>query len=248
MIGTAPSVPHIMLVDDHPIVRRGVRGILADAFPGASIEEVSFAAEAIRRFLGGPRWDVVILDITLPDGSGMDVLGRIRELDAQLPVLILSMHSADQFARRALGAGASGYLTKDVADRELIVAVTSVVAGQTYVSAPPQSSALGAPCEQVVPRRERLSVREREVLTRLAYGKTVRDIATELRVSTKTVSTYRARLLRKLSMRTNAEITRYALENGLMDATSPRVVPFAPRRATTAGAPPKPRRRTPPNG
>ena len=130
-----PSSPHIMLVDDHPIVRRGVRDILSDACPAALIEEVSLGADAILLLLQHVRWDVVILDVTLPDGSGLDVLERIRELKAGLPVLMLSMHSADQFARRALRAGASGYLTKDVADTELVTAVTHVVAGRTYLSA-----------------------------------------------------------------------------------------------------------------
>jgi len=219
MIGacTFPSPPHIMLVDDHPIVRRGVREILADAYPGARIDEVSFGTDALLMLHRGTRWDMVILDLSLPDGSGMEVLARIREVDARLPVLILSMHSADQFAQRALCAGASGYLTKDVADAELVIAVNSVVGGGTYVSVPPEQSALGAARKPIATRHGRLSVRELEVLMGLAYGKTVRELAAELLVGVKSVSTYRTRLMRKLSMRTNAEITRYAIEHGLMD-------------------------------
>src|SRR5678809_804221 len=118
------SALRIMLVDDHPIVRRGVRDILKDAFPASLIEEVSLGADALALLRGRPGWDVVILDLSLPDGSGMEILECIHQLYAALPVLILSMHSADQFGRRALNVGAAGYLTKDAADTELVVAVT----------------------------------------------------------------------------------------------------------------------------
>jgi len=227
-----------MLVDDHPIVRRGVRDILCDAFPAAVIEEVSLGEDAILLLLQHVRWDVVILDVTLPDGSGLDLLERIRELKAGLPVLMLSMHSADQFARRALRAGASGYLTKDVADTELVTAVTHVVAGRTYLSTPTEqavgtleASAVGAstvgastvgagfsrPIEaESEPAHAPLSARERQVLLGIAQGKTVGAIAEELMVGCKSVSTYRTRLLKKLSMRTNAEIMRYVLEHRLI--------------------------------
>ena len=236
--GCFPSSPHIMLVDDHPIVRRGVRDILSDAFPSAMIEEVSFGADAVLLVLQHIRWDVVILDLTLPDGSGLDVLERIREMRAGLPVLILSMHSADQFARRALNAGASGYLTKDVADAELVTAVTHVVAGRTYLS-PPREQAVGTVGASTVgastvgahnvgagfsrpvdpasdPSHARLSVRERQVLLGIAQGKRVGAIAEELLVGCKSVSTYRTRLLKKLGMRTNADIMRYVLEHRLI--------------------------------
>jgi DNA-binding NarL/FixJ family response regulator len=208
-----PASPHIMLVDDHPIVRRGVRDILSDAFPSAVIEEVSLGADAILLLLQHVRWDVVILDLTLPDGSGLDVLERIHELKAGLPVLILSMHSADQFATRALNAGASGYLTKDVADAELVTAVTHVVAGGTYLSTPTEH-AIGATAGE--PAHARLSARERQVLLGIAQGKTVGAIAEELKVGCKSISTYRTRLLKKMSMRTNADITRYVMEHRLI--------------------------------
>jgi DNA-binding NarL/FixJ family response regulator len=202
--------PHIMLVDDHPIVRRGVRHILTDAFPGAQIEEVGFGADAILLLLGGMRWDMVILDLTLPDGSGMEVLERIRELDARLPVLILSMHPADEFAHRALGAGASGFVTKEAADTELVVAVRQVVGGKTYVSRGPGRSFGDPDAERP---HERLSGRERQVMVEIAQGKTTTEIARDLKVGVKTVSTYRARLLRKMDMRSNAEISRYVREH-----------------------------------
>lgn len=209
-----PASPHIMLVDDHPIVRRGVRDILGDAFPSAVIEEVSLGADAILLLLQHVRWDVVILDLTLPDGSGLDVLERIRELKAGLPVLILSMHSADQFARRALNAGASGYLTKDAADSELVTAVMHVVAGGTYLSTPGEH-AVSATAD-VEPAHARLSARERQVLLGIAQGKTVGAIAEELKVGYKSVSTYRTRLLKKMAMRTNADITRYVMDHRLI--------------------------------
>jgi DNA-binding NarL/FixJ family response regulator len=114
----------VILVDDHPIVRRGLRDILVDAFPGAIIHEVGSGSEAIASLQSAHQWSVMVLDLSLPDGSGLDVLKRVRERRPRLPVLILSMHAADQFARRAIAAGASGYLTKDAADSELVTAVS----------------------------------------------------------------------------------------------------------------------------
>ena len=146
---------------------------------------------------------------TVPDGSGFDVLERIRERAASPPVLILSMHPADQFARRAMSGGAAGYVTKDAADAELVTAVTRVVSGGTYVGGLAPGAILDARRQ---PRYERLSNRERQVLLRLAQGKTVGEIAVELGVGPKSISTYRTRLLRKLGLRTNADITRYVTE------------------------------------
>jgi len=213
-----PAAPRIMLVDDHPIVRRGVRDILRDAFPGAIIEEVSFGADAIMLLLRHARWDVVILDLSLPDGSGMDVLERIRQLKAGLPVLILSMHSAVQFAARALRAGAAGYLTKDAADTELVVAVTCVVNGSTYLPASlhPTTVRDRGRDRASAPAHARLSKRELQVLLAIAQGKTVGDIARELLLRNKTVSTYRTRLLVKMDMKTNADITSYVMQHRLM--------------------------------
>lgn len=207
--------PRFMLVDDHPLMRRGVRHILEDAFPGASVEEVALGADALLLLHRQPWWDMVILDLTLPDGSGIDVLSRIRELSATLPVLILSMHPADQFARRALGAGASGYLTKDAADTELVNAVTSVANGETYVGRDAEHRVGGV--WPMSPKHAILSRREHHVMIALAHGKTIRQIAEEMKLTVKTVSTFRTRTLRKLEMHSNAEITRYALEHGLLE-------------------------------
>lgn len=205
----------MMLVDDHPIVRRGVRDILADAFPASAIEEVGSGSEAISR-LRGHRWDVMILDLSLPDGSGLDVLKRVREAQFRVPVLILSMHTAEQFARRAIAAGAAGYLTKDTADTELVSAVTRVIRGATYFGpALLEDVALRLHPDSDRPDR-RLSEREYEVFCRLGRGMTVSIIATQMGLSIKTVSTYRRRVLAKMRMSSNMELCRYALHHALI--------------------------------
>ena len=216
-IAGPPGALRIMLVDDHPIVRRGVSEILAQAFPLATIQEVGSGTNALD-LAGSQPWDIVILDLTLPDGSGIDVLKRIREMQSRLPVLILSMHTADQFARRAIAAGASGYLTKDTADDELVTAVTRLMRGGKYFG--PQ--VLERVVAGLYPDRderphERLSDREYQVLRMIGSGKTVSEIAAALVLSVKTVSTYRARVLEKMDMRTNAELTHYVVRHGLLD-------------------------------
>ena len=213
-----PSALRIMLVDDHPIVRRGVSDILTGAFPQAHVQEVGSGTDAIT-FARTYPWDIVILDLTLPDGSGLDVLKRIRELQPRAPVLILSMHTADQFARRAVTAGASGYLTKDTADEELVAAVTRLIRGGKYFG--PQvleQVVMGMHPDHDERPHERLSDREYQVLRMIGSGKTVSEIATELSLSVKTVSTYRARVLEKMEMRTNAELTHYVVRLGLADS------------------------------
>ncbi len=214
---SAVSPLRIMLVDDHPIVRRGVSDILAHAFPQAAVQEVGSGGEAIA-LARAQTWDVVILDLTLPDGSGLDVLKRIREAQVRLPVLILSMHMPDQFARRAVAAGASGYLTKDTADEELVAAVTRLLRGGKYFA--PQvleQVVMGMHPDRDERPHERLSDREYQVLRMIGSGKTVSEIATDLTLSVKTVSTYRARVLEKMDMRTNAELTHYVVRHGLLD-------------------------------
>ena len=205
----------IMLVDDHPIVRRGVRDILVDAFPGATVEEVGSGADAVS-LAGTQHWDVAILDLTLPDASGLDVLKRLRQVQPRVPVLILSMHAPEHFARRAILAGASGYLTKDTADTELVTAVTQLLQGGKYFG-PDVMQGVVLSLHPDGPDRphERLSDREYQVLRMIGHGKTVSEIASELTLSVKTVSTYRTRVLEKMGMRTNAELTRYAVQHGL---------------------------------
>jgi two-component system invasion response regulator UvrY len=215
IVAGPPAAMRIMLVDDHPIVRRGVSEILARAFPQATIQEVGTGTGAMG-LARSQSWDIVILDLTLPDGSGVDVLKRIREMQARLPVLILSMHTADQFARRAIAAGASGYLTKDTADEELVAAVTRLVRGGKYFGPQVLEHVLaGLYADGDERPHERLSDREYEVLRMIGSGKTVSEIAAALMLSVKTVSTYRARVLEKMDMRTNAELTHYVVRHGL---------------------------------
>lgn len=208
---------HIMLVDDHPVVRRGVREILAEAFPEADIRELGSGVEAMTLANDG-HWDIVILDLTLPDSSGLDVLKDIREGHSRLPVLILSMHAAEHFARRAIAAGASGYLTKDTADAELVTAVTRLLRGGKYFGPNVlEGIALGLHPDRAGRPHERLSDREYQVMRMIGAGKTVSEIATRLGLSVKTVSTYRARVLEKMEMRTNAELTHYVVRHGLAE-------------------------------
>ena len=216
-VTTRSAALRVMLVDDHPIVRRGLRDLLADAFAGAIITEVGSGHEALAA-LHSNSWSVMVLDLSLPDGSGLDVLKRVRELRPRLPVLILSVHAADQFARRAIAAGASGYLTKDAADVELVSAVSKLARGGKYFGPDVlEHVALGLHPDRDDRPHERLSDREYQVLRMIGSGKTVSEIATELALSVKTVSTYRARILEKMRMRTNAELTHYAVRHGLAE-------------------------------
>jgi DNA-binding NarL/FixJ family response regulator len=215
-IALRPSSLQIMLVDDHPIVRRGLRDILVDAFAGAAIHEVGSGRGAIA-LIHTHAWHVMVLDLSLPDGSGLDVLKRVRELRPRMPVLILSMHSADQFARRAIAAGASGYLTKDAADAELVTAVSRLARGGKYFGAEVlEQVALGLHPDREDRPHEHLSDREYQVLRMIGGGKTVSEIALELTLSVKTVSTYRARIIEKMAFKSNADMTTYALRNGIL--------------------------------
>ena len=215
MSHTASPV-RMMLVDDHPIVRRGVREILIDAFPRAAIEEVGSGNEAMR-LARDNRWDLEILDLTLPDCSGLDVLKEVRQRYTRLPVLILSMHAPEQFARRAISAGASGYLTKDTADRELVNAVGRLLRGDRYFAIDVLERVVGVHPDRVDRPHEHLSDREHQVFLMLSSGKTVSQVAAALLISVKTVSTYRARVLEKMDMQTNAELTTYAMRHRLVE-------------------------------
>jgi DNA-binding NarL/FixJ family response regulator len=207
----------VLLVDDHPIDRRGLRNIVADAQPGSAIREVGTAAEATALGLAGT-WDIMILDLSLPDGNGLDVLKRVRDEHPRLPILILSVHAMEQFARRAINAGASGYLTKDTADTELASAMERLLRGGRYFGTNLVEAVVLAGGRGADERpHERLSDREYQVLRMIGGGRTVSEIAAALNLSVKTISTYRARLLEKMRMRTNAELTRYAVEQQLAD-------------------------------
>jgi len=206
----------ILLVDDHPVVRHGIRQILIEGFKSVSVGEASDVAAASAS-IRNSAWDVVVLDVTLPGASGLDLLKEIRQMRPALPVLVLSMHPASQFARRVLAAGAMGYLTKDSAPTELVQAVDQIRRGKLYLGSRVPDWARTPNADSAAPH-DKLSDREYQVLRMIASGLTVSGIATALGLSVKTVSTYRSRLLEKLQMRSNAEVMRYAIENRLMDS------------------------------
>jgi len=206
----------ILLVDDHPVVRHGIRQILVEGFKSVSVGEASDVATASSS-IRNSAWDVVVLDVTLPGASGLDLLKEIRQMRPALPVLVLSMHPASQFARRVLAAGAMGYLTKDSAPTELVQAVDQIRRGKLYLGSRVPEWARTPNADSAAPH-DKLSDREYQVLRMIASGLTVSGIAVALGLSVKTVSTYRSRLLEKLLMRSNAEVMRYAIENRLMDS------------------------------
>jgi DNA-binding NarL/FixJ family response regulator len=210
----------ILIADDHAVVRRGLKQILAEAFKGSVFGEATNSQEALERVWKEP-WDVVILDLTMPGRSGLDVLKEIKRERPKLPVLILSMHPEDQFAVRLLKAGASGYMTKESAPEELVGAVKKAVAGGRYVSVPlaEKLASLIVHDAQAAPH-ESLSDREFLILRMIASGKPVSAIARDLALSVKTVSTYRARLLEKMSMTNNSELVHYAFQNQLVEHRS----------------------------
>jgi len=210
-------VTRILLIDDHPIVRLGVRRILTEHYNPVFIGEAGDAESGATQALSDD-WDVVVLDITMPGAVGLDALKHIHEQRPTLPILVLSIHPANQFARRALHAGASGYLTKDSATSELVGAIEELKRGRKYVSEAVKATMTGAGGRATIATHEALSDREYQALRMLGSGRTVSEISEELGLSVKTVSTYRARVLQKLGMRTNAELMRYAMENGLLDS------------------------------
>ena len=207
----------ILIADDHAVVRKGLRQILADEFKKAEFGEAANAREALER-LRKENWDAVVLDITMPGRSGLEALKEIKETKPRLPVLVLSMHPEDQFAVRVLKSGASGYMTKESAPEELVGAVKKMLAGGRYVSAAlAEKMASYLAVDTPKPPHERLSDREFVVLRMIASGKTVSQIAQELSLSVKTVSTYRARILEKMDMTSNAELTHYSIKNQLVE-------------------------------
>ena len=207
----------VLITDDHAVVRRGLKQILADQPDMAVLGEAQNAREALQ-LLRQQSWDVLVLDLALPDRSGLEVLGEVRQRYPRLPVLVLSVHPEEQFAVRVLKAGAAGYLPKEGAPEELVQALRKVQAGGRYVSASlAERLALSLQNGGPEPPHERLSDREYQVLCLIASGRTVGEIADRLVLSVKTVSTYRARLLDKMGLRTNAELTCYAVRNRLVD-------------------------------
>jgi DNA-binding NarL/FixJ family response regulator len=207
----------VFIADDHAIVREGLKQILAEQRDIVVAGEAETGLDAIKLFRKS-RCNVLLLDISLPDRNGIDVLKQVKSEKPELAVLMLSMHREDQYAIRSLRAGASGYLNKQSAPRELVNAIRQVAAGQRYVSAQLAqvlAAQVGEDHEQ--PVHDTLSDREYQTLTMIASGKTVSEIAQELSLSVKTVSEYRSRLLAKMKLKTSAELTHYAIRNQLVD-------------------------------
>ncbi len=201
-----------LIVDDHPIVRKGIRDLLVEEGLCSDVVEAA-SAEAVLTAVRREPWDLLVLDVALPDKHGLEVLKEVKLLRPTLPVLILSLYPEREFALRAIKAGAAGYLTKDRMPSELVTAVREVVAGRRYITptlANQMADLLDAGQPEML--HETLSDREMEVLRLLGQGKTVSAIAADMALSVKTVSTYRARLLDKLKLRTTADLVRYAIE------------------------------------
>ena len=207
----------IIIADDHPIVRAGMKQIISEASDLLVADEASDGHKLLNK-IREENFDVVVLDITMPHMDGMDVLKQLKIEKPKLPVIVLSIHPEDQYALRVLKAGASGYVTKASAPDELINAIRKVFRGGKYISpsiAEKLAFQLNADFKEMP--HEALSDREYQVLCMLASGKTVTEIADELALSVKTVSTYRARILEKMDMKNNAELIHYAVQNKLVD-------------------------------
>lgn len=204
-----------IIADDHSIVRRGIREIIQDAYPDAFIEEAG-DAETLLQKVGQQPWDLVITDLTMPGRSGLDALRQIGQMHPRLPVIVLSIHPEGQYAVRALKSGAAGYLNKETAPDELVNAVRQVLQGKKYISAPVAEKLYGLLTQGDQPPYQALSDREFEVFKHIAGGKSLTQIAEQMSLSTTTISTYRGRILEKLHLKTNADLTRYALEQQLL--------------------------------
>lgn len=207
----------VLIADDHAVVRQGLRQILREVPEMTQVGEALNGQEVLDK-IRTEEWDAVVLDISMPGRSGLDVLKELKHDHPKLPVLVLSMHAEDQFAVRLLRAGAAGYLTKESAPEELVKAIRKVVSGGKYVSpslAEKLAFDMHGDSDKLL--HETLSDREFQVMRMMATGKTVKEIAEELSLSVKTVSTYRARILEKMSLKSNAELIHYAIHNKLID-------------------------------
>jgi len=214
---TEKATIRVFIADDHAIVREGLKQILAEQRDIVVAGEAENGLDAVKLFRRA-KPHVMLLDISLPDRNGIEVLKQIKQDKPELAVLMLSMHREDQYAIRALKAGAAGYLTKQSAPRELVNAIRQVAGGQKYVSAAlAQALANSVGSDLEAPAHDSLSDREFQTLTMIASGKTVSEIARELSLSVKTISEYRARLLAKMNLKTSAELTTYAIRNQLVD-------------------------------
>jgi DNA-binding NarL/FixJ family response regulator len=208
---------HILIADDHSVVRRGLKGILADALPGTYFTEAGSGDEVLSH-LSKATIALLVLDISMPGRSGVDVLRDVKHAYPRLPVIILSGHPEEQYAVRCLRAGAAAYINKESAPEELAIATKKILSGGRYISA--------SLAEKLIdnlddsgdkPLHESLSDREHEVMKMIAAGVPLTEIGDALHVSVKTISTYRARIMEKMQMKSNADLARYAMTNGLVD-------------------------------
>ncbi len=206
----------ILLADDHPLIRVGMRQIVLDEFPDAQIAEALSAQQAIE-MVTRDHWNLIILDLEMPGGGGLEVLRQIKGMRAELPVLVLSMHKESEYGPLVLREGASGYITKNAASTVLAGAIHKVLAGGKYVSpALAEKLAFEIEKDSAKPPHKTLSTREYQVFLMLAAGQTVPQIAKELSLSQKTVRVFRSHLLAKMGMQNNVELARYAIEHGLL--------------------------------
>ena len=207
---------HILIADDHAIVSHGLKQLLQTQYPTAKIEEVRDTSTLIEKAMHD-KWDIVITDINMPGSNGLEALQQIREVHPNLPFLVMSMYPEEQYALRALKAGASGYLAKDKVHEEIIQAVKTVLAGRKFitVSVAEQLTDSLIGFDQIDPHKQ-LSNREFDVFKMLAEGKTISDIAMQFKINPTTVSTYRSRIMEKMKMKSNAELARYAIEKKLI--------------------------------
>jgi len=206
---------NILLVDDHELIRNGIARIISEEFPFSTLVEVGNGNSA-ERLARADKFDIIIMDISMPDKNGLDVLKQLRSESNKTPILILSIHPENQYALRSLRAGGNGYLTKNCGRTDLVNAINTVVKGRKYIS-PEVAEKLVSVFDTSIEKEqhELVSDRELQVLKLIASGKTVSEIANELTLSVATISTYRARLKEKMNMKNNAELTTYAINNHL---------------------------------
>jgi len=208
---------HILIADDHAVVRRGLKEILSDALPDADFSEVGNGDEVLSH-LGKSQTSILVLDINMPGRSGMDVLRDVKHTYPRLPVIILSCQPEEQYAVRCLRAGAAAYINKESASEELAMATKKILSGGRYVSTSLAEKLIDNLDESVVkPLHELLSDREHEVMKMIAAGVPLTEIGERLHVSVKTISSYRARIMEKMQMKSNADLTRYAMTHGLIE-------------------------------
>jgi len=207
----------VLIADDHAIVREGLKMVIKKVDPQSKTDEAEKGSDALKK-IENDDYDLVIMDISMPDTSGLDILKTLKDKDEQVPVLVLSIHPQEQYAIRAFNLGASGYLCKSSVYEELEIAIKTILAGKRYISRELAESMIFDKKRDMgkVPH-EKLSAREFQIMCMLAKGKTIKEVAGELFISDKTVSTHRMRLLQKMNFTKNAELTNYAIKNGLIE-------------------------------